>query len=246
LLVTRDSARIFRGGPSGIRQVSEVSSEVKNQHRAGGQSQARFERSVEREVEWHLERVTELLFRHFRRRPFDHLIIGANNESLRPALTGEAHAYLLERTRGWIDIDEKLAGPDEVFEVVQKVMDAHFQEEERALFERFATGQGANGRAVDGVQPVLAALVEHKVETLLVREGAEEPGSKCVTCGWLGPPGRARCPVDETALDPVDNIVEPAIQAAIQQAAGVHVVRDRNGAENGTPFAEPLAALLRY
>lgn len=246
LLVTRDSARIFRGGPSGIRQVSDVKSDVKNQHSAGGQSQARFERSVEREVEWHLEHVTGLLFRHFRRRPFDHLIIGANNESLRPALTGEAHAYLLERVRGWIDIDEKLAGPDEVFEAVREVMDAHLEGEERALFERFASGQGGNGRSVDGVQPVLAALVEQKVETLLVREGADSPGSKCVTCGWIGMAGRARCPVDETVLDLVDNIVEPAIQAAIQQAAGVHVVRDRNGASSDSPFAEPIAALLRY
>jgi peptide subunit release factor 1 (eRF1) len=246
LLVTRDTARIFRGGPSGIRQVYEVASDVKNQHSAGGQSQARFERSVEREVEWHLERVTGLLFRHFKRRPFDHLVVGANNEALRPALTDETHAYLLERTRAWIDIDEKLAGPDEVFEAVQEVMDAHLEDEERALFERYASGQGASGRAVDGVPPVLAALVEQKVETLLVREGADAPGTKCVTCGWLGPAGPARCPVDETTLDTVDNIVEPAIQFAIQQAATVHVVRARNGAEIETPFAEPIAALLRY
>jgi peptide chain release factor subunit 1 len=246
LLVTRDSARIFRGGPAGIREVHDVNSDVKNQHSAGGSSQARFERSVEREVEWHLERVSELLFRHFKRRPFEHLIIGANNEALRPALTGETHAYLLERTRGWIDIDEKLAGPDDVFEAVQEIMNTHIEHEQRTLFERFAAEQGTNGRAADGLQPVLAALVEQKVETLLVREGAQEHGSKCVTCGWLGPAGAARCPVDETALDTVDNIVEPAIQAAIHQSAAVHVVRERDGAKTETPFAEPIAALLRY
>ena len=38
----------------------------------------------------------------------DHLVIGANNESLRPALTGETHAYLAERIRGWVDIDERI------------------------------------------------------------------------------------------------------------------------------------------
>src|SRR5919112_5345147 len=222
LLVTRDSARLFRGGPTGIREIHDLQSDVKNQHSAGGWSQARFERSIEREVEWHLGRVTELLFRHFKRRPFDHLIIGANNESLRPALTGETHAYLLERTRGWVDIDEKLAGPDEVFKAVQEIMDAHIEDEQRALFERFVAEQGINGRAAEGLQPVLAALVEQKVETLLVRQGAQAPGSKCVTCGWLGPAGPARCPVDETALDTVENIVEPAIQAAIQQSATLH------------------------
>jgi hypothetical protein len=35
LLVTRDSGRIFRGGPTGLRQLREVRSDVKNQHSAG-------------------------------------------------------------------------------------------------------------------------------------------------------------------------------------------------------------------
>jgi peptide chain release factor subunit 1 len=246
LLVTRDSARIFRGGPTGIREIRDVHSDVKNQHSAGGWSQARFERSVEREVEWHLERATELLFRHFKRRPFEHLIIGANNESLRPALTGETHAYLRERIRGWVDIDEKLATQDEVFEAVREIMDQHSEQEERELFERFAAEQGTDGRAAEGLEPVLAALVEQKVETLLVREGAEALGSKCVTCGWLGPAEPERCPVDETALDTVENILEPAIQAAIQQSAAVHVVRERVDDGDEAPFAGPIAALLRY
>src|SRR5919107_302839 len=102
LLVTRDSARIFRGGPSGIREIRDVHSDVKNQHSAGGWSQARFDRSIEQDVERHLETVTEMLFAHHKRRPFEHLIIGANNESLRPAVTSETHSYLLERVRGWV------------------------------------------------------------------------------------------------------------------------------------------------
>ena len=246
LLVTRDSARIFRGGPSGIREIRDVHSDVKNQHSAGGWSQARYERSVEREVEWHLERATDLLFRHYKRRPFDHLIIGANNESLRPALTDETHAYLRERIRGWVDIDEKLAGQDEVFEAVRQIMDEYLEQQEREIFERFQYEQGTDGRAVEGLEPVLAALVEQKVETLLVREGAQARGNTCVTCGWLGPAGPAQCPVDETALDSAENIFEPAIQAAIRQSATVHVVRVPDDGNDEAPLVEPIAALLRY
>jgi peptide chain release factor subunit 1 len=246
LLVTRDSARLFRGGPTGIRELRDIHSDVKNQHSAGGWSQARFERSVEQEVEWHLERATDLLFRHFKRRPFEHLIVGANNESLRPALTDETHAYLRERIRGWVDIDEKHASEDEVFEAVREVMDEHVAEEERALLERFAAEQATEGRAAEGIDPVLVALAERRVETLLVREGASAPGTKCVTCGWLGPAGIRSCPVDETALDAVDNVVEPAIQAAIQQSAAVQVLRPAAGEEDAQAIAEPMAALLRY
>ena len=246
LLVTRDSARVFRGGPTGIREIHDVQSDVKNQHSAGGWSQARFERSVDREVEWHLERATDLLFRHFKRRPFEHLIVGANNEALRPALTGETHAYLSERIRGWVDIDEKRASEDEVFEAVREVMDAHLEQEELALLERFAAERATDGRAAEGIEPVLAALAERRVETLLVRDGAAAPGTKCVTCGWLGPAGIQLCPVDETALDAVENVVEPAIQAAIQQSAAVHVLRFTDGDESAQPASEPVAALLRY
>jgi peptide chain release factor subunit 1 len=248
LLVTRETGRIFRGGPTGIREVFDVESDVKNQHQAGGWSQARFERSVEQEVEWHLERVTELLFRAFKRRPFEHLIIGANNESLRPALTGETHEYLLERVRGWVDIDERLAGKDDVFEAVRGVMEDHLAEQERELFARYEQARGTGGPAATGVEDVLARLVEQRVETLIVQEGAVAAGTKCVTCGWLGPAGVRRCPVDDTDLDMVDNIVEPAIQAAIQQSASVHVVAPGEGPEAASPapFDEPMAAVLRY
>src|SRR4051794_16554403 len=245
LLVTRETARIFRGGPTGLREVRGVESDVKNQHSAGGWSQARFERSVEREVEWHLERATDLLFRQFKRRPFAHLVIGANDESLRPALTGETHSYLTERIRGWIDIDERLASAEEVLEAVGGVMDEYLEAEQKALFERFSAEAATDGRAAEGLQDVLAALVERKVETLLMPEGAEAPGTKCVTCGWLGPAGRESCPVDETALAQLENIVEPAIQAALQQSARVHVIRREPDAAP-PPFDAPLAALLRY
>jgi peptide subunit release factor 1 (eRF1) len=145
-----------------------------------------------------------------------------------------------------VDIDEKLASEDQVLDAVREVMDAHLEREQRALFERFSAEHGTNGRAAAGLERVLASLAEKKVETLLVREAAEAPGTKCVTCGWIGPAGPTRCPIDETSLDAVDNIVEPAIQAAIQQSAAVHVVRPANGEEPETPFSEPIAALLRY
>ncbi len=246
LLATRDSGRIFRGGPTGIREIRDIHSDVKNQHQQGGWSQARFERSVEQEVEWHLEAVTDLLFRIYKRRPFEHLIIGANNQNLRPALTGETHSYLLERLRGWIDIDEGLASEDDVFAAARVVMDEHQDAEERKLLERFAAERATDDRAAADLKSVLEALAEHRVETLLVKEGAEAEGTKCVTCGWLGTAGPVNCPVDETHLDRVDNIVEPAIQAAIQQSADVHVLSADEDPHAAAPFDGPLAAVLRY
>ncbi len=248
LLVTRDSGRIFRGGLTGIREIRDVHSDVKNQHQQGGWSQARFERSVNQEVEWHLEAVTDLLFRIYKRRPFDHLIIGANNQNLRGALSGETHSYLLERVRGWIDIDEGLASEDDVFAAARVVMDEHQANEERELLERFEAERATGGRAASNLKDVLEALVEQRVETLLVHEGAEAEGAKCVTCGWIGTAGHVNCPVDETHLDRVENIIEPAIQSAIQQSADVHLITTPQDpeSEKAGPFDGPVAAVLRY
>jgi peptide chain release factor subunit 1 len=249
LLVTRDSGRIFRGGPTGLREIADVHSDVKNQHQAGGWSQARFERSVEQEVEWHLEAVTDELFRYSKRRPFEHLVIGANNGSLRPALADETHSYLLEKVRGWVDLDEGTAGDAEVFAAVRHVMDEFVAGQERELLERLEAGLATGGNAAAGLEDVLGALVEQRVETLIVTDGAEAPGTKCVTCGWLGTAGHSSCPVDETTLDRVDNVIEPAIQSAIQQSAGVHVLRPAEDAEAPAveaPFEGPVAAVLRF
>ena len=150
--------------------------------------------------------------------------------------------------RGWIDIDEGLAKEDEVFAAARVVMDEHLANEERRLLETFEAERATDGRAAADLKAVLEALVEQRVETLLVQEGADAEGTKCVTCGWLGTAGPVYCPVDETHLDRVENIVEPAIQAAIQQSAHVHVIAapDDPQEEKAVPFDGPLAAVLRY
>src|SRR5256885_9916650 len=49
------------------------SDEVHGQHDQGGWSQARYQRSVEKEVHDHLKRTAEVAFRRFQRLPFDRL-----------------------------------------------------------------------------------------------------------------------------------------------------------------------------
>ncbi len=109
LLCNRRNARIFVGrGAAALAETDRVEDEVHSQHHQGGWSQGRYQRAIDEQVYDHLEHVGEVLLALHKRRPFDHLIIGANNQNLRNALTGETHSYLLERVRGWIDIAEGL------------------------------------------------------------------------------------------------------------------------------------------
>jgi hypothetical protein len=72
---------------------------------------------------------------------------------------------------------------------------------------------------------VLDALNERRVEVLAFEEGYSEPGVVCPQCGWMGPAGPSRCPVDDTELETRDDMTEPAVESAIGQSARLVVVR---------------------
>jgi peptide subunit release factor 1 (eRF1) len=86
---------------------------------------------------------------------------------------------------------------------------------------------------------VLQALNEARVETLLVADGFRSPGGRDSATGMLhagdhGPDGQE--------LEQVENIVEPAIEKAVEQSAKVIKVRhhDDLGPLGG------IGAVLRY
>ena len=85
-------------------------------------------------------------------------------------------------------------------------------------------GVGTGGRGAAGIAEVLDALNQARVETLLIAENFQIPGRVDFQAGLLLPEGR-----DEG--EPVDNIVEPAIEKAIEQSANAMVVRHHTDLE---------------
>ena len=147
--------------------------------------------------------------------------IGANNESLRPALAGETHSYL--RRAG-----PRLGRHRRALARARRGARGGARRHGRA---RGGGGAGAvraprrgagHGRRAPppGLDDVLAALSSSGWRRCCVREGAEAARRQVRDLRLAGRRrAAATCPVDETALDDVDNIVEPAIQAAVQQSA---------------------------
>jgi peptide chain release factor subunit 1 len=86
-------------------------------------------------------------------------------------------------------------------------------------------GQGSHGRAVSGLEDVLGALNERRVETLLLEQRFSAPGTECPECGWLGNDGIESCPADGTALERREDVTEPALELALRQSAEVLPLR---------------------
>src|SRR5205814_10481186 len=81
---------------------------------------------------------------------------------------------------------------------------------EAATVKRLREASGT-GKAVLGLDAVLAALADRRVDTLVVSDGFEAPGFRCSECGFLAPKGRT-CSRCSSTMDRCDDVVEDALQ----------------------------------
>jgi peptide chain release factor subunit 1 len=238
-LVNRRDARIFRGSHDGLREIEQIHDVVFGQHDQGGWSQARYQRGIEKEKADHLKHTVEALMKHFKRRPFERLIVGGPREVVAD-FESKLHGYLAERLAGRIDVDVEHSTAEQVLEAVQPRFEELEEEREAEALERL----GEAGRAAIGLEDVLRALNERRVETLVVDERFAAEGTCCPTCGWLGPGGERTCPVDGTELERLEDLGEAAVELIIQQAADILAVRRRR--DELADRAGGIAALLRF
>ena len=193
LLVNRRNGRIFRGSRERLDEVALVSDDVHGQHRQGGLSHTNYERSIEKDADDHVRRTAEALFDRWRRASFDHLLLAAHVETL-PILERVLHPYLAERVVGRLRVDVENATAEQVLAAAQPEIDAYERRLEREALDRLAEGVGRGGRAASGLEEVLEALTEQRVQTLIVRERMVAAGVRCPHCGWLGPEEVEQCP----------------------------------------------------
>jgi len=239
LLVNRKAGRILRGSPERLEEVELVWDDVHGQHDQGGLSQARYQRGVEKEVQDHLKRVADELFHRFQRSPFDRLLIGSPEE-LAGDVEARLHPYVRERLAGRVEVDVEHAGVDDVRAAAAPLIEADERLRERDALDRLEEGLGAGGRAAAGLDDVLSALNGRRVQSLLIAEGWRAGGVVCPRDGWMGV-AEARCPLDDTATEQRDDIVETAVESALAQAAQVMIVR-----RHDLTRRDSIAALLRF
>jgi peptide chain release factor subunit 1 len=239
LLVNRRNARFFVGEDgSGLEETDRVEDDVHSQHDQGGWSQARYQRGVEKEKDDHLVHVADVAFGTYKERGFDRLLVGAPDE-LVGDLEQKLHPYLRERIAARLHLDVENSSIEDVRGAAGSAIEDWRRRCEREALDRLTEGVGRGGRGAAGLAAVLQALNEQRVELLLVGDGYRSAGGRDPETGMLhagdhGPDGRE--------LERLANIVEPAIEKAIEQSARVIKVRhhDDLGPLGG------IGAVLRY
>jgi len=240
LLVNRRLARLFTGPGDELEETDRIEDDVHSQHEQGGWSQSRYQRGVEKEVEDHLGRAADVTFDLFKRRGFDRLLVGGPEETVGD-LEAKLHPYLQERLTGRVSsCDVETSSVDAVRGAAGERIREFAQAHEREALDRLAQGVGSGGRGAAGLSDVLGALNEARVEVLLVARGLSAPGVCDPATGLLyATPDDVP---DGATATPVVDIVEKAIEKAIEQSAEVIGIRyhDDLGPLGG------IGAVLRY
>jgi peptide chain release factor subunit 1 len=174
LLVNRKTARIFMGTAVGLNELDHIEGDTHRQHDQGGWSQARYQRGIEQEKLNHVGHALDTLFARFKRRPFDHLVVGAPEE-LVAEVEEMLHPYLRARLAGRLGVDVENSTATQVQAAAAEVVDHHVAAVERAALDRMQQGIGRGDRGVSRPEPVMQALDEGRVEILLLAADFDAP-----------------------------------------------------------------------
>jgi hypothetical protein len=240
-LVNRHSAWLLTGYPEGLRERQRVDGGWRSDTDQGGWSQARYERSVEKEAMDHLRNVADTVNRAWRREHPDRVALGGPQEVVarfEPLLADEVRSGVVPEK---VDVDITSASEAQIRAAVEQIVNEDEQRAEAVALRRLADGVGGGRRGVEGLEGTLEALNERRVQTLLLAPNFDGPARRCASCGILLPEGTGRCPADGSQTQELAHVREAAVEAAIVQDAEVMVTRHHEDA-----LRKGIAAILRF
>jgi peptide chain release factor subunit 1 len=242
ILVDKQTARLCLVYLGEIAEYTELLDELVPRPKEGGWSAEKYQRHHDLHVLWHVKHAAAVAERLWTRERCQWVLIGGPEEPL-AELRGQLSKALAERVAGELAVSLK-AGLDEILAQALAVEQAT---ERRTEAERVAALLAAalgHGPGVLGLDPTLAAIVQERVQLLVVEEEFRQPGWECPRCHLLGTRAVARCPLCEAALDPQLDVVERAVERALDQRATLEVLRGE--ARQELAAHGHIGALLRY
>ena len=238
-VVSRERGDVYRLRASRLEEVAEHFQDQPGRHDQGGWSQARYQRHIEKLVHDHLKEVAETLDRQVREQGGPPLVVVASEETraeLEETLSHEVKKAIV----GWTSADAH-AGPAELLEDVQPLLESQHGEQETGAVERWKEEAGRNARAAAGWGPTLEAASDGRVELLLFQNGTDRPAWECPACGRVASEGGA-CPLDGTQMEERKDGLDLAVHQTLAHGGTVLALSQRQDLEP----VEGIGALLRF
>jgi peptide chain release factor subunit 1 len=232
-------ARIFMVSSAVAIDKEVVHGNVKNHVRKGGWSQQRYERRRETQLLHYARKIVQDLQSIENREQFNHILLVGGKEILREIYDNLPQALQEKTASKRSDLHK---GDASVNEDIWKLFSDVERECESDRWERIRREYLRNGLGVVGIENVLAAVIEGKVDMMIVCRDFNHTGYRCRECDTLFTESIGVCAIcNSTSLLEVDAVNE-LVEMVIQQ----------NGE---TDFVDPIdtlvesgsiGALLRY
>ncbi|MFA6296673.1 MAG: host attachment protein [Patescibacteria group bacterium] len=234
----KEKAKIFTVFLGVIQDFSYIFDEFPGKHDQGGLAQQNQASHTEEHVRQHLKKINEQLFKFWKEKGFDRLILAGSKEVL-PELKKVLHTELKNRVVG--EFFTELFKPNEHFlEQSLVVQEKVERQNEKKLVDEL--NNSLNGQlAVAGLKKVLDAIQERDIKALLVDSKLSTTGKKCPNCDFLGL-DEVVCPYCSFKTEDVKDVVDELVQKAYSHRAKIEFV------ENNEVLAGMggIGAMLRF
>lgn len=168
-----------------------------------------------------LSGAAEMLRAADERRHYTRILVGTDEHRF-GELRGHLPAQLTERIIGRFDAGTDWRSVSAIRDRIEPLLVAEETHREDEALRRAAES------GVRGLVDTLPALYERRVETLLIEPGLEHPGIVCPRCRWAAADERGTCPVDGEEMKEHPNLIEWAVEVAVEQDAAVLPLRRHN------------------
>ncbi|GEM_PF-1951661 len=242
LLLKKDKLRAFEVYGSRIEEcidlfVSTVFSSRKNAYIFINEK--KYQNRLETEYAKFLHEASNEALDLLTRRDADYIVLGGDRGVCRD-FEDAMHPYLRERFAGCIEAGFDV-GEHTVLDAVRNISRVKSEQIDAELAKKIRDEIGRHGKACRGVKEVLKALSLASVSVLLMEQGYAAPGYMDAASGRLFAV-REDYDGDPAALREVDDIMNEAVDEAVQQGAEVRIVQSA-GIMSGL---DHTAALLRF
>ncbi|RLG53177.1 MAG: peptide chain release factor 1 [Thermoproteota archaeon] len=255
IVMDRGGAAIAVIKGASYKIVDELNSDVPSKHRAGGQSQRRFERGREEAVKRYYVRLGE----HANKmllpiKELKHIIIAGPGDAKEEFANGDYLNYMLKQKVIGL-VDTAYTGETGVREAIYKsrslLSDARIYKEREAVQEVFERLSKDSRLVAYGIVPVEKALLVRAADRLVVLESlADEVLARCNSCGFFFKPDRSpRCPQcggSDIAEAKGEEFLEKIEEEAAQTKATLVIVTDKTEWGEQLQKLGGIAAILRY
>ncbi len=191
VLADNTRARIFLLRMARVGPEETLEGNIKNHVKKGGWSQQRYERRRDKELLHYAREISDELAALGRAEEFRRIVLVGGEEILR-LVEENLPAELADMVAGIKPVSLRKRKD----ELTQDIWDVFFEEERRAekqLWERIQGELGRGGRAVAGIEGVLEAARQGRIEKLVVDREFTPEGVRCHACDRLHASVVERC-----------------------------------------------------